>query len=67
MELHIKWRYPNETETHEHVFYDIDPSTVSISFGFLTFGTEGYQKHWNFAISHVVEMKFMMEGEKNDL
>ncbi len=61
MKLEIKWRYPDETEIHEHTFFDIDPSTISIAYGFLTFGTEGYQKHWNFPLNHVVDMR-MKEG-----
>lgn len=56
MKLEIKWRYPEETEIHEHTFYDIDPSTISISYSILTFGTKGYEKHWIYQMSHVVEM-----------
>ena len=57
MKLYIKWRYPEEAETHEHTFFDIDPSTISMSYGFLTFGTKDYEQHWNFPISHIIEMK----------
>lgn len=63
MKLTIKWRYPNETETHEHVFHDIDQKTVGIHYGFLGFcGTENpNEKSWTFPISHVVDME--MEEE----
>ena len=57
MKLYIEWRYPDETERHNHTFYDIDPVTISMAFGFLTFGTKNYEKHWNFPVSHILEMK----------
>lgn len=58
MKLYIKWRYPNEKETHEHTFYDINPTKTNISYGSLYFeSTENpSEKHWLFPLSHVVEM-----------
>ena len=65
MKLHIKWRYPNEVEPkiHEHTFYDINPKTVSIHYGFLGFCAyeDPANKHWTYAIDHIVEME--MEDE----
>lgn len=63
MKLYIKWRYPNETETHEHTYHDIDPKTVGIHYGFLGFcGIENpTEKSWTWPISHVIEME--MEEE----
>ena len=63
MKLYIKWRYPNEEKIHEHTFYDIDPKTVGIHYGFLGFCAyeNPEEKNWNFPISHVVEME--MEEE----
>ena len=63
MKLNIKWRYPEEKETHEHTFYEINPQSVSIQYSMLHFhGNEDpNNKSWNFTISHVVEMR--MEEE----
>ena len=58
MKLYIKWRYPDETEEHEHMFHDINPKKVNISYGFLYFEGEENpeEKHWQFALNHIVEM-----------
>ena len=63
MTVNIKWRYPDEIkpEIHEHKFYDIDPSTISMTNGFMVFGTEGFADHWNFPVDHIVEMKVRNE------
>lgn len=63
MKLHIRWRYPEETEIHERTFHDIDPKTVGIHYGFLGFcaNENPNENHWNFPITHVVEME--MGGE----
>ena len=63
MTLYIKWRYPNEEEKHEARFTNINPKKTNISYGFLYF--ESYEdpndKHWNFPINHIIEMR--MEEE----
>lgn len=66
MKLIIKWRYPDETEIHEHTYYDINSKSLSIHHGFLTFcekitGETVIPKHWNWAVDHIVELE--MEDE----
>ena len=61
MKLYIKWRYPDighDNETHEHTFYDVNPKKINISYGYLYFeGTENpEEKHWQFALNHIIEM-----------
>ena len=58
MKLYIKWRYPDEEQNHEHTFYDINPKKVNISYGFLYFEAteEPQNKHWTFALNHIIEM-----------
>ena len=58
MKLIIKWRYPDEEQTHEHIFYDINPKKINIGYGFLYFEAmeEPQKKHWTFALSHIIEM-----------
>ena len=57
MELYIKWRYPNETEDHEHVFHDIDAETISIHYGQLYFSTSKDKDGWLFPLSHIITME----------
>ena len=65
MKLHIEWKHPDEIEpkTHEHNFYDINPKSINIEYGYLYF--EAYEdpndKHWMFPITHVTTMR--MEEE----
>ena len=65
MNLHIKWKYPDEIEPkiHEHTFYDINPKKINISYGSLYFEAmeNPAEKHWQYPISHVIEME--MEEE----
>ena len=62
MKLYIKWRYPDETEIHEHIFYDIVPEKTNINNGMLYFAEGDEQnKHWLYQLDHIVEMKFIKD------
>lgn len=63
MKLTIKWRYPDEKETHEHTFYDINPASVSIQYGALHFNgiEDPHNKSWHFQLNMIVSME--MEEE----
>lgn len=58
MNLYIKWRYPDDTKEYAHPYYDIDPASIRISYGFLYFEEKGNPKnHWTYPLDHIIEME----------
>ena len=61
MKLYLKFRFNNEVV--EHVFENIDPTTVGIAYNVFGFAEKGAEKRksWTYQVSQIIEMN--MEEE----
>ena len=58
MTLIIEWINKERWGEAETSFPNVDPKTISLNYNFLTFGTEGFQKHWNVHINDIKSFRF---------